>query len=215
MGIYETEEEQVAALKRWWKKNGKSAIAGVIIGIAIILSWDFWKDQQADKASSTSALYQELLLAIEKDNTKSAEKIAQRLVEQYPSTVYANFVGLFQAKLKVEAGEVEPAKAILQQLITTADSQMRQVARLRLVRLMLASDEYEQGLQLISEVDASSSESFESSYQELTGDLYVGLGRLGEARTAYQKAMRLGQQTPLLQLKIDDITRPEIIETVQ
>lgn len=215
MGIYETEEEQVAALKRWWKKNGKSAIAGVIIGIAIILSWDFWKDQQADKASSTSALYQELLLAIEKGNTKSAEKIAQRLVEQYPSTVYANFVGLFQAKLKVEAGEVEPAKAILQQLITTADSQMRQVARLRLVRLMLASDEYEQGLQLISEVDASSSESFESSYQELTGDLYVGLGRLGEARTAYQKAMRLGQQTPLLRLKIDDITRPEIIETVQ
>lgn len=215
MEIYETEEQQVAALKRWWKANGSSAITGVVIGIAMILGWNFWQNSQLENARNASSLYQQLLSAIDSKNSESADKISQRLVEQYDATVYAEYAALFQAKIKVGAGEFEQAKTILQQLMATSEKEMQHVARIRLVRLMLATQQYEQGLQLISEVDATSSESFEGSYQELTGDLYSSLGRLGEARTAYQSALRLGQRTPLLQFKIDDITAPEIIETVQ
>jgi len=35
---------------------------------------------------------------------------------------------------------------------------------------------------------------------------------LGEARTAYQNAVRKGRNTPLMQLKINDLTISEIIE---
>lgn len=214
MEIYATEEQQVAALKRWWKENGKAVITSVVIGIAIIFGWNFWKEQQAENIGNASLLYQELLLATEENSSESAEKISQRLLAQYPSTIYAEFASLFQAKAKVDAGELEQAKTILQQLMVASDNQVQHVARIRVVRLMLASKEYEQGLQLISEVDVSRSESFASSYQELTGDLYVALGRLGEARTAYQKAI-LGEQTSLLQFKLDDTTMPEIIELAQ
>lgn len=215
MEIYETEEEQIAALKRWWKQNGTSAITGVVIGIVIILGWNFWKTQQLENANKASLLFQELLQASETDNNESVAKIGQRIGEQYEATVYADYAALFQAKAKVEVGEIEEAKTILQKLMSTAQHEMQHIARLRLVRLMLATEQYEQGLQLISEVDASNIESYEGSYQELTGDLYVALGRLGEARTAYQSALRLGQRTPLLQFKIDDITAPEIIENAQ
>ena len=34
MAEYETEEEQVEALKAWWKKNGNSVIGGGKIGRA-------------------------------------------------------------------------------------------------------------------------------------------------------------------------------------
>jgi predicted negative regulator of RcsB-dependent stress response len=37
----------------------------------------------------------------------------------------------------------------------------------------------------------------------------VALDRLDEARTSYQKALKNGYQSPLLQLKIDDLTAPE------
>ena len=212
MEIYDSEEEQVEALKKWWKANGKSAMSGVVIGIVVILGWNFWKQYQEDRALQSSALFQELLVAAKDNKTESTEKIAQRLAEQYDSTPYAQYAALFQAKEKVQAGAIDEAKDILKNLITTADTELQHVARIRLIQLMLASGEYEQGLQLIAEVDASSSDKFEAGYQELTGDLYAAMDRIGEARTAYQKALKLGQRTPLLQLKIDDLTAPEILQ---
>lgn len=58
------------------------------------------------------------------------------------------------------------------------------------------------------------SESFSASYEELKGDLYVALNRLGVARTAYQNALRAGQPSPLLQIKLENISAPEILETI-
>jgi predicted negative regulator of RcsB-dependent stress response len=50
---------------------------------------------------------------------------------------------------------------------------------------------------------------FSNHYDELVGDLYVALDRVDQARTSYQNALRNGHQSPLLQMKIDDLTAPE------
>jgi predicted negative regulator of RcsB-dependent stress response len=60
------------------------------------------------------------------------------------------------------------------------------VARTRLIRVILALQEYEQGLEIIASVDQSSLGGFAAIYEELKGDLYVAMGRVGEARTAYR-----------------------------
>ena len=78
---------------------------------------------------------------------------------------------------------------------------------------MLAHKEYEQGLELINKIDPASSASYSSNYDELVGDLYVALNRLDQARTSYQTALRNGSKSPLLQLKIDDLTAPERVES--
>ncbi|MEW8396328.1 MAG: tetratricopeptide repeat protein, partial [Candidatus Thiodiazotropha sp.] len=39
MSEYQTEEEQVEAIKRWWKENGTSVIAGLVIGLGGIFGW--------------------------------------------------------------------------------------------------------------------------------------------------------------------------------
>ena len=41
------------------------------------------------------------------------------------------------------------------------------------------------------------------------GDLYVALDRLDQARSSYQKAIESGYRSPLLQIKIDDLTTPQ------
>lgn len=213
MAIYDTEEEQVEALKRWWKENGTSTIAGLVVGIALILGWNYWQSHKKEQAAQASALYDQLLTATDAGNKESAEKLAERTKEQFGTTKYALYSGLVQAKLKVQQGDLAAAKQILEGLAAKSDDELSHIARIRLVRLMLATGEHEQGLQVINEVDPASSSGFSVTYDELLGDLYVALDRRAEARTAYQNALRNGSQSPLLQLKIDDLTAPEIIQT--
>lgn len=213
MEIYDSEEEQVAAIKRWWKENGTSVITGAIIGIALIAGWNFWQNYSKDKAYQASALYSQLLENIEDDKKESIETISSRISQQYDSTAYATFAALLLAKTKVDEGDLVSAKEILEKQMRESNSvELKNVARIRLIKLLHATGENEKGLQLIAEIDQASTQGFTASYNELKGDLYVELDRLGEARTAYQSALRAGKSSPLLQFKLDDITAPEIIE---
>lgn len=212
MEIYDTEEESLEALKRWWKENGQSAIVGLIVGIAIILGWNYWKGHKSEQASQASALYDQLLKAAAADQKDSAEKLAQRIQEQFGSTDYAAYSGLLLTKIKVQKGELDAAKPILEKIAASSNQEIGNLAKIRLVRLMMAKGEFEQGLQLINDIDPAKTSSFSGNYDELVGDLYVALDRLDQARTSYQKALENGYKSPLLQMKIDDLTAPEKIE---
>jgi len=211
--IYDTEEEQLDALKRWWKENGQSTIIGLGLGIAVILGWNYWQDHKTAQARQASALYSQLIQAIGADKKESAEKLAERIKEQYPKTEYAAYSGLLLAKIKVQQGDVAKAQTILKEIAAGPDKELSNIAKIRQVRLMLASGEYEQGLQLINDVDPATSSSFSGNYDELVGDLYVALDHLDQARSSYQKALENGYKSPLLQFKIDDLTASEKIES--
>jgi predicted negative regulator of RcsB-dependent stress response len=213
VAIYDTEEEQVEALKRWWKENGVSTIAGLAVGIVLILGWNYWRDYKKDQAAQASALYDQLLSAADAGNKESAEKLAGRAQAEFGKTEYALYSGLMEAKLKVQKGDLAAAKQILEKLAAKSNDEVSHIARVRLVRLMLSTGEYEQGLQVINKVDPASSSGFTAIYDELLGDLYVAMDRRDEARTSYQNALRNGSQSPLLQFKIDDLTAPEIVQS--
>jgi len=210
--IYETEEEQLDAVKRWWKENGQSTIIGLVLGVAVILGWNYWQNLKKNQTEQASALYGQLIQAIGTDKKDSAEKLAERIQSEYPKTEYAAYGVLLLAKLKVQQGDLPKAQALLKSIAAGTDKELSNVAKIRLVRLMLASGEYEQGLQLINDVDPATSSSFSGNYDELVGDLYVALDRLDQARSAYQKALENGYKSPLLQFKIDDLTSPEKVE---
>jgi predicted negative regulator of RcsB-dependent stress response len=211
--IYDTEEEQLDALKRWWKENGQSTLMGLVLGIALILGWNYWLGHKKAQAEQASALYSQLIQAIAADKKDSAVKLAERIKEQYPKTEYAAYSGLLLAKLYVQQGDVAEAQTILKGIAAGSNRELSNIAKIRQVRLMLANGEYEQGLQLINDVDPATSSSFSGNYDELVGDLYVALDRLDLARSAYQKALENGYKSPLLQIKIDDLTASEKIES--
>ncbi len=206
MAIYDTEEEQVEALQRWWKANAQAVIFGIIAGLCMILAGNYWKSYQNDKRLQASDLYSELLEADGKDQSEQVEKLSKQLAVQFGSSAYAHYAALFEAKAKIQLGDLITAKAIFEKIIAEADDSLKHVARLRLISLMLATGEYEQGLKLIAETNAASMTGFMSNYEELKGDLYTALDRPDEARTAYQNALRDGSQSPLLQFKLDDLT---------
>jgi len=210
--IYDTEEQQVEALKNWWKENGQATLVGLALGLIAILSWNYWQDYKKEQRFQASALYEQLLKAADENKKDTVEKLSSRIQEQYKDTEYAVYSELLLAKAKVQQNDIAGAKQILQAIVAKSDKQLAHIARIRLVRLMLATGEFEQGLQVINEVDAKAESGFAGSYDELTGDLYVALNRPDEARSSYQNALRNGQQSPLLQFKIDDLTAPEKVE---
>lgn len=207
--MYDTEEEQVEALKRWWKENSISIIVGLVMGIVIILGWNYWQDHKKEQAAQASAAYSQLLKALDEGKKDTVDTMAERIREQFKGSEYAAFSSLLQAKLKSEQGDFAAAKQILKTVAAESNKHLSNIAKIRLVRLMLATGEYEQGLQIINGVDAKTAASYSANYDELVGDLYVALDRLDEARTSYQNALRAGQQSPLLQFKIDDLTAQE------
>jgi predicted negative regulator of RcsB-dependent stress response len=207
--IYDTEEAQVEALKRWWKENSQSTIIGLVMGITVILGWNYWQDYKKQKTNQASAMFEQVQKAAEASKKDSVDKLAAQLKEKFSASDYVAFTGLIQAKVKAEAGDFAGAKEILKGIAAGQNKELSNIAKLRLVRLMLATKEYEQGLQLINEIDPAAESSFSGNYDELTGDLYVALDRLDEARTAYQSAQRNGHQSPLLQYKIDDLATAE------
>ena len=209
MAIYDTEEEQLEQLKKWWEANNSSLIAGVAVALVIITGWNFWQNQQQEKRQQASLLYQQLLEGAAKNDGTLVTKLADQITVEHSSTAYAHYAALEKAKSQVNHGDLDGAKAILQQQFQQADSdELRHVARLRLLQLLIASREYEAGLKLIAEVDPAKEEGFAASYDELEGDIYVALDRLDEARNVYQSAIRSGQASPLVQFKLDDIAAP-------
>lgn len=211
MEVYDTEEQQIEALKRWWKENGTSTVIGLALGIAAIVGWNYWQTHKKDQSTQASAVYDQLLKATETGQNDTVDKLTKQLQDQYPGTSYAGYAGLFAAKAKVQKGDTAGAKEILKKLADNPDKELGNIARIRLVELMIASGEYEQGLQVISQVDQTAIGKFSDNYDELTGDLYVALDRLDEARTSYEKALKNGYQSPLLKMKLDDLTAPEKI----
>lgn len=214
MELYETEEQQVEALQKWWKENGTASMVGVGIAIAAILGWNYWQDYKKTQNGKASAVYEQLLKDVNENKIAEVDAVANKLKTEFDSTEYATYSVLMQAKVKVDSGDLAGAKELLQGLANQSND-LSQLAKLRLVRLYLATGEYEKGLQLVAQVDQKAAASFSDNYDELVGDLYVALDRIDEARTSYQKAIQNGYQSPLLQFKLDDLTAPEKLESTK
>lgn len=205
METYLTEEERVEALQRWWKENKSSLFVGLAMGLLIIIGWKYWQGHQQAQREQASLTYHLMGRAIAAKQPEEAVKMGQQLIESYPSTTYAEFARISLAKLKVEAGDLEAAKLRLEEEVKQGhDETLKELARLRLARVLLARGEADAGIVLLQGTQSTAGK-FSALFEEVRGDLLIAAKRPEEARTAYQKAKELGNRSPLLDLKIHDL----------
>ena len=205
METYLTEEERVEALQRWWKENKSSLFVGLVMGLLIIIGWKYWQGHQQAQREQASLTYHLMGRAIAAKQPEEAVKMGQQLIESYPSTTYAEFARISLAKLKVEAGDLEAAKLRLEEEVKQGhDETLKELARLRLARVLLARGEADAGILLLQGTQSTAGK-FSALFEEVRGDLLIAAKRPEEARTAYQKAKELGNRSPLLDLKIHDL----------
>jgi len=58
---YRTEDEQIQAIKNWWKENGVSTVLTLCVAVAAVFGWRGWQDQQQQKLDAAAVTYQSML----------------------------------------------------------------------------------------------------------------------------------------------------------
>lgn len=209
MDVYQSEEEQVAALKKWWKENGTFIIGGVVIGLGGVFGWQAWQNHQGVQAGQAAATYEQLLTSVDSGIQDSADKQAELLKTEYSGTPYDVMSGLALARLYVEKGDLVKAEAELQRALDAPQSlpSLTLLIRERLARVLLSQEKADEAKIVL---DAATGTTFSATWEELRGDILKVAGQLDDAKAAYNKAILAGSDNRrLLQMKIADLGLPE------
>src|SRR4051794_2393441 len=181
------EQEQIDAIKGWWQDNGRTvvlAIIAVLVGIAGVQGWRYYRAQQAERAAT---LFSQLDEAQRANDPKRVRDIAAQVIDRYGATQYAGIAALAAAKASFQTGEMDEARKNLQWAIEHAkEDEMRDVARLRLVAVLLDQKKYDEALKVIS---GKPGDAYAALYADARGDVLAAQGKAAEARAAYQQAL--------------------------
>ncbi len=204
MDVYNTEEEQVQAIKQWWKDNATSLIAGIVIGVLVLGGYKYWAESKQNQTQQASVLYSDVLSS-NKDKVKNTET----LKADYSRTPYAALAALLIAKDNVIANEVDKAISQLKWVIeNNNDSGIQHIAQQRLARLYLSQNNVEAADALIKGVKAGG---FSATYNELRGDINLAKKLPVQAKENYRLALASlpqgDQRYAFIKMKLDDLTQ--------
>ncbi|MCY4428106.1 MAG: tetratricopeptide repeat protein [Halieaceae bacterium] len=213
MDSYRTEEEQVEALRNWWRDNGKSTIAIVVLALGAGFGWQGWQQYRGEQAQSAAALYQDLLEAVNVSVSLSsaqaatARHLAGTLKSDYSGSIYAQFAAMQLARLAVNEDDLAAAEQELRWVLTRNPvGDIQRVARLRLARVIAARGETQQALDMLA-VEAGA---YAAVYAEARGDIHRLLAQEEQALAAYREAAGYNQDngvanTGTLDLKLQSL----------
>ncbi len=182
------EQEQLDALKSFWKSYGNLITWALIAALAVYAGLNGWNWWQRDQATKAAAMFDELERAATAGDAQRAGQIFGDLKERYARTVYAEQGALVAARVQFDAGQSDAAKASLTWAADHAgEDEYKTVARLRLAGLLLQAKDYDAALQ---QLDAAKAPTFAALVADRRGDVLLAQGKAGEARAAYLAAWK-------------------------
>lgn len=201
------EQEQLDALKSWWKDNRKWLISTLAIALLAYTAVTFWKNYQGRQAAEASTLYAEVLKQVASNDAKRINDSVAALVEKYSNTAYAPRAQLLAAQTNLQFKDMARAKSQLEWVIERAsESGLQDTARLKLSSILLDEKNYTEAMKLL---DAAHPEAFVGLFADLKGDVLAAQGKTEEARSAYKEAFeKLDSKSAyrnLVQLKLDGL----------
>lgn len=184
--VYETEEEQIDAIKRWWKENGKAIILGFVLGIGGIGGFRYWQSNVEEQAKIASMHFEEVVALSAKDKKEFLAKVTE-VETQHAGKSYADLTAFVAAKKLVDEKDYKAAQQQLEWVLKNSSHEsFTHIARIRLVKIMMQLNETKAALALIKDLKSTG---FESTYAELRGDLYAALHEYSKAKAEYQAAL--------------------------
>lgn len=208
MTEYLTEQEQIEILKNWIKQYSVVILAGIIVAFVIISGWRYWQQRQANILTQASSIYDEMLSMRAQNDSKASLAKAKKLFTDYPQTTYGQIAALMLARAAIIKKDYSQAEKNLHWVLEHSHiAPFRQIARIRLARVMIAVHKPEEGIKLLDEkVD---DKNFNGLTDEVKGDAYLALKEIAKARQYYQQALtelpNAEVARPILQMKYDNL----------
>lgn len=210
MDIYQTEEQQVDAIKAFWKENGTGIIAGLVIGFGSFIGYGYYTEHQVEQEIKTAEAYQAVIENLG-DEDANFTQLGEDFIAENETSAYASFTALALAKEAVTANNWEAAeKDLLIAIEKSSSDGVKAIAVTRLARVQIQLGKIDAAL---TTLETPLPASFISSVEEIKGDAYLKQDKVDLARNAYQAAINASgaNVNPILQVKIDDISEVNTI----
>lgn len=203
----DTEQEELEALQKWWKDNGKAVVVGLVIGLGGVFAWTTWQSRVETTAVNVSVVYQSMVDMAAADDHGEALLRAEQIMHEHPDSEYAALSGLLGAKSALADGRQDEARRLLGWVIEhAAREELRDLARIRSARLLIDADEPDQGLAMLTEVKTPA---FAATVEELRGDILADRQQSEAAARAYESALASPSITSGMRarvnMKLDDL----------
>ncbi len=207
MNEYLTEQEQIQQIKAWLKQYGPTVLAGVLIAIAFSAGWQYWQSYRNKVLTHASGVYDEMLVLRTQNDTNSAAVQAKKLLDHYSSTPYAQMAAMMLARDAVlKKNYPEAIKQLNWVLNHSKEYSIKEIARIRLARILIMQKNPEAALDLLKKLD---DKNFIGLVDEVRGDAYLAQNNVVSARQAYQLALseipNAEINRPVLQMKYDNL----------
>ncbi|MEW6313495.1 MAG: tetratricopeptide repeat protein [Pseudomonadota bacterium] len=206
MAVYDLEEqEQLDALKAWWRQNAKRVLIGVVTIALAVGGYKAWLAYQHDQSQRAAEIYATLQQAAAEQNLTKIGDASKNLMDNYSGTGYAGMAAMLSARAYFAAGDNQHAQLDLQWAIDHArDDGLRDAARLHLAAVMLDEKKFDE---VLRQLEQKHDEAFDARYIDLKGDVLAAQGKTAEARAAYQQALEKSDaRSPyrgVIQMKLD------------
>ncbi|MBM0104624.1 tetratricopeptide repeat protein [Steroidobacter sp. S1-65] len=182
-----TDRDQEEALRNWWRENWTWILGGIVLGLALLGGWQYWKIHSADQAAAAANLYEEFRGALERNELDAANRSLGTLVADHEDSPYTQHGRLLLAKKHVDAGKFDEALPLLRAVVDTSkDDELAWVARTRVARLLIQQGKHDEALSLLNPEKAGA---FAAQVREIRGDAQVAKGNPEAARAEYAAAL--------------------------
>ena len=199
------EQEQLDALKQFWKQYGALIITLAFLALAAFAGFKGWNYYQRGQSEQASALFGKLEEAVRKNDVAQIGSLGAEIIDKYGSTAYGPMAALLLARTGYDSGDTAAAATRLQWAVDKArDDETAALARLRLAGIRLDEKKYDEALALL---DAKHAPAFAPLYADLRGDVLAAQGKAAEARAAYKVALEKSPPNSnyrsVVQIKLD------------
>src|SRR5512139_2263668 len=97
------EQEQLDALKAFWKQYGNLITWTLVLVLGAFAAWNGWNWYQREQSTKASAMFDELERAAIAADVDKVGRVFEDLKSRYPRTAYAEKGGLLAARVQAEA----------------------------------------------------------------------------------------------------------------
>jgi predicted negative regulator of RcsB-dependent stress response len=203
---YLTDDEQLEAVKHMFKEYAPWIVGGLVLGLGGWYGIQYYRSHQNERALQAAAQFEQMTFAMQADDRNKSRTIADGLVKDFPSSPYADQAQLAIARMSVEDGHSADAVAPLTQVMDNSkDAELKQIARLRLARVLIDQGKPDDAIKLLA---AGTPGSFAGRYHEVHGDALYAKKDIAGAITEYSAALSAGDggaDSALLELKLADL----------
>lgn len=211
MAEYMNEDDQIAALKSWWDRNGTVLVIGLVLVVGGVIGWRAYSDNTQSANEAASAAYQQYLELRDAPSadTTAIDTVVAALDGDYAGTSYQAFSLLHRAADAIGKSDLNGARDYLVKALAAAsDRSLADLTRVRLARIEHQLGDDAAALATLGGVKGAG---FKSYAAEIKGDILLKQGNKDEALAAYRAAAAVEDadgDRMLLKLKIADLTPP-------